>query len=101
MKEKLLGIFGTFGIVLYYIATLLISVLPVVMIGGNFFIRLLLIIISTMIPATSAIFWIWGLICAIGGIQDAWAIIYYIVFVVVWIPYYINVLSNLISKLRG
>ena len=98
MKEKLFSMFGAFGIVLFYISRLIIAILPFVMIGGNFFVSLLLISINSLVPFASAVFWIWGLVCAINGVQDIWAIIYYIVFAVVWIPFYINTIVAVIKK---
>lgn len=98
MKEKLVGIFGGFGMVLFFITRLIIAILPFVMIGGNFFVTLLLISINSLVPFASAVFWIWGLVCAIKGVQDIWAIIYYIVFVVVWIPFYISTIVSVLKK---
>lgn len=100
MKEKLFSIFGGFGVILYYVITLLIAILPFVMIDANFFVNLLLIGVSMFLPITTVIFWIWGLICAIGGPQDVWAIIYYIAFVVLWLPSFISILSSLFSSRR-
>lgn len=98
IKEKLTNTLGGLGIVLFYVLNLIIYILPFVMIGGNFFVTLLLIAINMFVPFASAIFWIWGLICAIKGVQDIWAIIYYIAFVVIWIPFYISTLLKLFSK---
>lgn len=98
MKEKLIGIFGVFGIVLFYITRLIIAILPFVMIGGNFFVSLLLISINTFVPFASAVFWIWGLICAINGVQDVWAFVYYVAFAVIWIPFYISTIASFFKK---
>ena len=98
MKEKLINALGAFGGILFFIIQTIVSVLPFVMIGGNFFVTLLLISINTFVPFASAIFWIWGFVCAIQGTQDIWAIIYYITFVVVWIPFYISTIVSMFSK---
>ena len=98
MKDKLIDAFGTVGIVFYYIVRLVIPILPFVMIGGNFFLNLFLIAINTLVPLASVVFWIWGLICAIKGVQDIFAIIYYIVFVGIWIPFYLEIVISLFSK---
>jgi hypothetical protein len=98
IKEKLFNVLGTFGIVLFYIVRCIIAVLPFVMIDGNFFVTLLLIAISMFIPLTSPIFWIWGLVCAIQGFQDFWAILYYITFALMWLPFFINLLFSVFSK---
>lgn len=98
IKDKLFNTLGIAGVILYYIITLIITVLPFVMIGANFFVTLLLLAINTFLPFTSAIFWIWGLVCAINGVQDIWAIIYYILFVIMWIPYYISIIVSIIAS---
>lgn len=97
-KEKLSNALGAFGTVLYFLIRLIISILPFVMIGGNFFLTLLLISINTFVPFASAVFWIWGLVCAIKGVQDIWAIIYYIAFVLIWIPFFISTIVSIFSK---
>ena len=98
LKERLAGTFGCFGLILFYGIRLIISILPFVMIDANFFVTLLLIGLETFLPFTTAIFWIWGLVCAINGVQDVWAIIYYIVFVVAWIPFYISTIASLFKR---
>ena len=50
-KEKISNSFGAFGAVLYFIVRMIISVLPFVMIGGNFFLTLILISINTFVPS--------------------------------------------------
>lgn len=98
LKDSLFSALGTLGIVLYYIAQLIVAILPFVMIGANFFVTLILVIINSVVPFASIIFWIWGLVCAIQGAQDFWAILYYIVFVVVWIPFYISTILSFFKK---
>lgn len=98
LKEKILSTLGIFGYVLVFIIRSIISVLPFVMIGGNFFVTFLLIGVSYFLPLSTIIFWIWGLICAITGVQDIWAIIYYIAFIVIWIPFFISTIVSIFSK---
>ena len=97
-KEKIPNSLGAFGVVLYFLARLIVSILPFVMIGGNFFLTLLLVAINTFVPFASIVFWVWGLVCAMQGVQDIWAIIYYIVFIVVWIPFYVSTIISMFSK---
>lgn len=99
MKEKLLNAFGTFGGILWFIVSALIYVLPFVMIGASFWLNLLLFGIVYFIPSTSIIFWVWGLVCAIQGPQDVWAIIYYIIFAVAFIPFFVSTILELLGKL--
>jgi hypothetical protein len=101
VKERLTNAFGVLGGVLYFAINIIISILPFVMIGGGFWFSFLLISLNTIVPYASIVFWIWGLICAIQGVQDIWAIIYYILFVVIWLPFYINLILALISDLKN
>lgn len=98
LKEKLINSLGSIGVVLFFLARLIIAVLPFVMIGANFFVTLLLIAINTFVPFASVVFWIWGLVCAIKGVQDFWAILYYVAFVVIWLPFFISTLLSVFSK---
>lgn len=98
IKEKLIATLGGFGLILFYGLRLLVCILPFVMIGGNIFVTFLLVSIDFLFPFVSPIFWIWGLVCAIKGVQDVWAIIYYIAFIVIWIPFYISTIAQLFSK---
>lgn len=96
LKEKLLTTLGFFGGILWFFVLGLICFLPLAMIGTSFWVNLLLFGIMYFIPSTSGIFWVWGLVCAIQGQQDIWAIIYYVLFVVLFLPYFISVIANLI-----
>ena len=97
-KEKASNSLGAFGSILFFIIRIIVAILPFVMIGGNFFLTLLLISINTFVPFTSVVFWIWGLVCAIKGVQDIWAIIFYISFVLIWIPFFISTITSMFSK---
>ena len=77
---------------------IIVYILPFVMIGGSFLLTVLLITINTFIPFASIIFWIWGLVCAIKGVQDIWAILYYIAFIVIWIPFYVNIITSFFRR---
>ncbi len=101
VKERLTNAFGVLGCVLYFAIHIIISILPFVMIGGGFWFSFLFILLNTIFPYALIVFWIWGLICAIQGVQDIWAIIYYIVFVVIWLPIYIDLILTLISDLKN
>ncbi len=98
MKEKLMNALGTVGIILYYLVSLFICVIPFVMIGASFFLNVIFFAIVQFFPATSIVFWIWGLVCAIKGVQDIWAIIYYILFVVLFVPFFISAVLDLFSS---
>ncbi len=94
MKEKLSGI----GSTLFFLLCLFIGVIPVVAIGLPWWGDLIIILIIQFIPATSAIFWIWGLIVTIGGPQDIFAIIYYVLFVVAFLPFIASTVLNLFGS---
>lgn len=98
IKDKLMNGLGSVGVVLWYVVSLVIAIMPLVMIDASFFINLLLLAVILFIPATSGIFWIWGLVCAIRGPQDVLAIIYYVLFVVMFLPYFINSVLDLNNK---
>lgn len=97
-KEKFLNTLGAFGAILIFLSRCIIAILPFVMIEGNFFLTLLLIAINTFVPFASIVFWVWGLVCAIQGVQDFWAILYYISFVVIWLPFFIRTVVSVFSK---
>lgn len=99
-KEKIINLFGGFGVILLFLARAVIAVLPFVMIDTNFFVTFLLIAINGFVPFASIVFWIWGLVCAIMGVQDIWAIIYYISFVVIWLPFFISTTISAVQDLR-
>ena len=98
MKDKLMNTLGTIGIGLWYLASLLIAVMPLVMIGAPFLMNLLLLAVVQFIPATSIIFWVWGLICAIRGPQDTIAIIYYVLFAIMFLPFFISTVLDFFNK---
>lgn len=89
---------GALFVFLLYAVRLLVAVLPFIMIGGNFLLTLLLVTINAFVPFASIVFWIWGLVCAIQGVQDFWAILYYISFGLIWIPFYMSTIISFFSK---
>ena len=97
MKDKLFGILGGFGVIAYYIISLLVSVLPFVMIGTSFGLNLLFFGIVQFVPAASVVFWIWGLVAAINGVQDIFAIIYYVLFAVIFLPFFISIILDFVN----
>lgn len=98
LKSKLMDALGSVGIILWYLISLLIAIIPLVMIDASFGLNLLLLAVVLFIPATSGIFWIWGLVCAINGPQDAIAIIYYVLFAIMFLPYFINAVLSFFIK---
>ena len=89
---------GAVGIGLWYLVSLLVAVIPLVMIDAPFLLNLLLLAIVLFIPASSGVFWVWGLICAIRGPQDIIAIVYYVLFAIMFLPFFISTVLNLFRK---
>lgn len=98
MKDKLLNALGTFGGILWMIISLVIYVLPIVMLGTSALLDMLFLGVMYWFPPSSVVFWVWGLVCAIKGPQDIIAIIYYIAFVVMFLPFFISVVSSFFSR---
>jgi hypothetical protein len=100
LREKLQTTLGAIGGILFYLISCGIYILPLIMIGASFWRNLLFFAILYFFPVSSIIFWIWGLVCAITGPQDAWAIIYYVLFVVMWIPFFVSTILDLLINRR-
>ncbi len=99
IKEKLEEALGGAGIILYFVLSIAISVLPFVMIDTSFFMTCLCVFGIQLFPPISLIFWIWGLVCAIKGPQDFFAILYYVVIIIfVAIPWIIDLISWISGK---
>lgn len=102
MKEKLVAWLGGFGLIIFYILELIISLFPIVMVVNSFdlpsWTNFVFIAITYFIPSTTNIFWIAGLVGAIIGPQDILAIIYYILFVII---ISINLLVPLLIDIFG
>lgn len=82
LKEKLTDALGLLGTVLSFALCALLWAFPLWMIHpSSFWIVLLMIVIGQIFPiVTTVVYWIWGLVVAIQGPQDVFAIIYYIAF---------------------
>lgn len=98
MKEKLQSALGGFGLIIWYVISTIIYIIPFVMIGASFWLNIVFFGIIQLFPPASIVFWIWGLICAINGVQDIWAIVYYVLFVIGFMPFFIWIISSLFSK---
>lgn len=86
IKDWVFTTFGTIGVVLFYLVSILFQIAPLIMLDFHFLIDFVLIIAMICIPflniIVNLIVWIWALIVTIGGEQDAWAIAYYIIFAI-------------------
>ena len=97
IKEKLLGALGTFGAILWYVFELFLFVLPLVMIHQGLLLRAIFFFCMVFIPGAPTVFWIWGLVCAIGGPQDVFAIIYYVATAIIFLPYLVSFVCDAIT----
>lgn len=100
MTEKLLSALGTVGIIIWYALSLIVYILPFVMIGAPFLLNLVLLAIVYFFPPSTLIFWVWGLIRAIQGEQDFWAILYYVMFAIGFLPFFVSTISDLFNARR-
>lgn len=98
IKEKLFGTLGSIGCVIYYLLIMTIAVMPIVMIDPPGIINWLLIAIVIFFPTLSAPVWIWGLVCAVMGPQDVFAIIYYVLFGIMWLPCFISIVFSFFRR---
>lgn len=98
-KEKLISSLGVVGGIIYYTILIFIATLPIALINVPFWLSTIFIIIMFFFPASSAVFWIWGLISAICGPQDWLAIVYYIMFAVMFLPFFANLFIGIIGSL--
>ena len=98
MKEKFINALGIAGFILYYLVAALVYVLPFVMIGASFWLNTVFFGIVFIFPPASSVFWIWGLVCAIKGVQDIWAIIYYILFAILFLPFFISTILDIFQR---
>ena len=98
LKDKIVGFLGGAGSILYYLLLLIISIMPLVMIGTNWWQSLIIIAADQFLPVISSVFWVWGLIKAILGPQNVFAIIYYVLFAIVYIPFFITFIASFRGK---
>lgn len=93
LKEKLTNALGTFGLVLYFVISIILLVFPICMISWYYdlpwWADSLLLLGSVWSSFIAFVVWIIGLIATIKGPQDTLAIIYYIAFAVVNISHYL------------
>ena len=100
MKEKLTTALGAVGFVIYYVISVLITFAPLAFLDFSFLIDFIIIAVITTAPfvgnIVNVVIWVWALIVCISGKQDAFSIIYYILFVL----NSLNVVSKIISAFR-
>lgn len=105
-KERFGTVFGGVLGVVYRIVTFLLSILPLVMLDLPFWADFLIILgvnllngLLFCIPELAL--WIVGLVAAIHGKQDAWAIAYYVVFGINALKILLMFVQSLISSITS
>ena len=100
MKEKLTSALGTTGLIIWYVISVVITFAPLTILRFSFIIDFIIIAVVTAVPflgnIVSVVIWVWALIECIGGPQDIFAIIYYILFGLKAI----HVVCTMLSSLR-
>ena len=99
LKDLLLSL-GGIGVVLFYLAMSMIAVLPIFYIDVPLLLSFLFIIIAYALPFANAVFWIWGLVEVMCNFSGFWAILYYVLFSILWIPSFISDILSFLSSLR-
>ena len=98
IKEKLVNLFGSIGIVLYYVSSIILSVLPLLMIEAPFIVNIVILLVENIVPFGTTVLWIVGLIFAIIGNQDIFSIIYYVVSIFIFWPFIHGIFSYFKSE---
>ena len=93
LKEKLREIFGGVGSILYFLITILLCFVPLIMTDFHFLIDSLIIFAVIFIPIIGQIVyaatWAISLPIVISGKQDVFAIIYYVCFVIYLLVFFV------------
>lgn len=99
LKEYLLSTLGSIGCMLYFAIFVMFIALPLVMIDAPFWIDSIIVLFIFFAPkTTSFILWIVGLIYAINGRQDGFAMAYYVIFAIIDIPLFISIIIGFFRK---
>lgn len=85
---------------LFFILTVFISILPLLVLPISIWFVFILIVIENLFPPISAVFWIWGLIVVINQSQYWFSVVYYIAFAIIFIPFFISGILDVINIIR-
>lgn len=105
-KDKLIGLFGSFGLALWFVISIIYYLYPIVAIClyfdfsfiTNLFVSGVLLVVKSIIPWGDSILWFIGLIVMIVGKQDFFAYLYYVLFALTELPLLFSVLSSIFRK---
>ena len=82
LKEKLFGLVGGFGMVIYFVITAIVAYAPLLFLDLPFIVDMVIIAVVMFVPIVQnivrPIIWICGFIAAICGTIDVFAIVYFV-----------------------
>ena len=86
-KEKLAAAGAIGGFSVFYIIAYLFTFYPLAILGLQWWADVLIIVAILFLGSllggmVSTGIWIWGLVVTINGVQDGWAILFYVIFVI-------------------
>lgn len=82
LLKRLLAIWtGSIGVAIFYLISLGVIAFPCLMLNLPVWAIFLVVIACKFIPFAYQVLWIAGLIGAIAGKQDAFAVVYYVIFI--------------------
>lgn len=99
--NKLKSLLGGFGVIIYYLISFAVAVLPVAAIGFNWWLSIIIFFIISIIPFTNIIFWIWSIVVVFNGthhLNDFGYILFWIVFVVFVIKTIIDLITIVFDR---
>lgn len=95
--EKLKDILGGFGIVLYYIISIAVAIIPVAAIGFDWWLSFIIFFVMTLIPYVNIIFWIWAIVVVFNGTHHLNGV-GYTLFWIVFVLFLLQTVMNMISS---
>lgn len=102
MKDKLQNSLGTFGIILYFVFSIVSCVMPFVILDTSFLWTFLLfaaiMFLGNLGNLLMFVLYIWAFVVAVQGPQDIFAIVFYLCFVAFVVPTVFAVIAALFKK---
>lgn len=102
IKEFMFSSLGGFGIVLFYVIGIFVSIFPLLMfdLPGWLYGILCLVVLFVVIyiPLGLEALWLVGFFGALAGPQDTIAIVYYVIFAIIFVSFIVRLIANLLSN---
>lgn len=103
-KNWLMGSLGILGFLIYLMVAYLFQFAPLIVLDFHFIIFCLVFFVICFVPIlgtlVNIVVWIWALVVTINGPQDAFAIVYYVVFGINALYVLMSILSSFGSDRR-